>query len=55
MTDDTSFTYSEQNFDLTQIEINNDLEILDQWAKTWLVHLEYFFVVAQSANLFSRV
>jgi hypothetical protein len=20
-----------------QIEINNDLQILDQWAKTWLV------------------
>jgi hypothetical protein len=31
--------YSEQNFDLAQIEINNDLEILDQWAKTWLVHV----------------
>ena len=35
--DDTSLTYSGQNFDLMQIEINNDLEILDQWAKTWLV------------------
>jgi hypothetical protein len=23
--------------DLMQIEINNDLQILDQWAKTWLV------------------
>jgi hypothetical protein len=22
-----------------QIEINNDLEILDQWAKTWLVDI----------------
>jgi hypothetical protein len=21
-----------------QIEINNDLQILDQWAKTWLVY-----------------
>ena len=34
---DASLSYSEQNFDLMQIEINNELEILDQWAKTWLV------------------
>jgi hypothetical protein len=30
--DDTSLSYSGQNFDLMQIEINNDLQILDQWA-----------------------
>ena len=35
--DDTSLSYSGKNFDLMQIEINNDLQILDQWAKTWLV------------------
>ena len=35
--DDASLSYSEKNFDLMQIEINNDLQILDQWAKTWLV------------------
>jgi hypothetical protein len=35
--DDTSLSYSRKNFDLMQIEINNDLQILDQWAKTWLV------------------
>ena len=35
--DDTSLSYSGQNFDLMQIEINNDLQIFDQWAKTWLV------------------
>jgi hypothetical protein len=35
--DDTSLSYSGQNLDLMQIEINNDLQILDQWAKTWLV------------------
>ena len=32
--DDTSLSYSGKNFDLKQIEINNDLQILDQWAKT---------------------
>ena len=31
--DDTSLSYSGKNFDLMQIEINNDLQILDQWAK----------------------
>jgi hypothetical protein len=36
--DDTSLSYSGKNFDLMQIEINNDLQILDQWAKTWLVY-----------------
>jgi hypothetical protein len=35
--DDTSLSYSGKNFDLMQIEINNDLQILDQSAKTWLV------------------
>jgi hypothetical protein len=35
--DDTSLSYSGQNFDLMQIEINNYLQILDQWEKTWLV------------------
>ena len=35
--DDTSLSYSGKNFDLMQIEINNDLQILDQWEKTWLV------------------
>jgi hypothetical protein len=35
--DNTSLSYSGKNFDLMQIEINNDLQILDQWAKTWLV------------------
>jgi hypothetical protein len=30
-------SYSGKNFDLMQIEIKNDLQILDQWAKTWLV------------------
>ena len=35
--DDTSLSYSGKHFDLMQIEINNDLEILDQWTKTWLV------------------
>ena len=35
--DDTSLSYSGQHFYLMQIEINNDLEILDQWVKTWLV------------------
>ena len=35
--DDISLSYSGENFDLMQIEINNDLQILDQWAKTWLV------------------
>jgi hypothetical protein len=31
--EDTSLSYSGQNFDLMQIEIINDLEILDQWGK----------------------
>jgi hypothetical protein len=31
--DDTSLLYSGKIFDLMQIEINNDLQILDQWAK----------------------
>ena len=35
--DDTSLSYSGKNFDLMQIETNNDLEILDQWEKTRLV------------------
>jgi hypothetical protein len=35
--DDASLSYSGKNFGLMQIEINNDLQILDQWAKTWLV------------------
>ena len=35
--DDISLSYSGEIFDLMQIEINNDLQILDQWAKTWLV------------------
>ena len=35
--DDTSLSYSGKNVDLMQIEINNDLQILDQWTKTWLV------------------
>ena len=30
--DDTSLSYSGNNFDLMQIEINDDLQILDQWA-----------------------
>jgi hypothetical protein len=34
--DDTSLSYSGENFDLMQIEINNDSQILDQWVKTWL-------------------
>ena len=33
--DDTSLSYSGKNFDLMQID---DLQILDQWAKTWLVY-----------------
>jgi hypothetical protein len=37
LADDTSLSYSGKNFDLMQIEINNDLQILDQWAKTWPV------------------
>ena len=37
LADDISLSYSGKNFDLMQIEINNDLQILDQWAKTWLV------------------
>ena len=37
LADDTSLSYSGKNFDLMQIEKNNDLQILDQWAKTWLV------------------
>ena len=35
--DDTSLSYSGKNFDFMQIEINNDLQILDQWAKTWFI------------------
>jgi hypothetical protein len=35
--DDTSLSYSGKNFDLMQIETNNDLEILDKWEKTRLV------------------
>ena len=31
--DDTSLSYFGKHFDLMQIEINNDLQILDQWAK----------------------
>jgi hypothetical protein len=29
--------YISNNWHTVQIEINNDLQILDQWAKTWLV------------------
>jgi hypothetical protein len=36
--DYTSISYPGQYFDLMQIEINNDLGILDQLAKTWLVN-----------------
>jgi hypothetical protein len=31
--DDTSLSYFGKHFDLMQIEKNNDLQILDQWAK----------------------
>ena len=31
--DDTSLSYFGKHFDLMEIEINNDLQILDQWAK----------------------
>jgi hypothetical protein len=43
--DDTSLSYSGKNFDLMQIEINNDLQILDQRAKTWLVDLHILVLV----------
>jgi hypothetical protein len=33
----TELLYPGKKFDLMQIQINNDLQILDQWAKTWLV------------------
>jgi hypothetical protein len=38
-TDDTSLSYSGQHFYLMQIDINNDLEILDQWVKNMACRL----------------
>jgi hypothetical protein len=32
----TELSYSGKHFDLMQIQINNDLQIFDQRAKTWL-------------------
>ena len=37
--DDTSLSYSGQHFYLMQIDINNDLEILDQWVKNMACRL----------------
>jgi hypothetical protein len=51
-----SLSYSEQNFDLMQIEINNELEILDQWAKTWLVDFNpkktKALIISNNTNIF---
>ena len=35
--DDTSLMYFGENIDAMQLEINNDLGKLNEWAKTWLV------------------
>ena len=35
--DDTSISYSGESFHFMEREINNDLNIFDQWAKSWLV------------------
>ena len=35
--DDTSLSYSGTNYQLMESQINDDLNILNEWAKTWLV------------------